>query len=253
MKCPKCNSKSTVKHKISKHKSGLYCLSCHYVFAQKAFWTRPAYIAGFLGFALLLSPLILTLPMRGLLALLTKNSEQSADVLVILGRGPETQEERAYRAALYWQEHPTVNIFVSGMTDAPEIIKILQQQGVPASNLSGERCSQTTWENGLFTEYLLNSENTDHVLLMTDYPHLVRSVWVFKGFGFNTVTPYPVGRDLNVTFAVTQTSEMLREYAALALYGMSGKYQPETPAQKQRSEAEARRKLDDWNCALSGK
>jgi uncharacterized SAM-binding protein YcdF (DUF218 family) len=252
MQCPKCKSKAIVKHNISQHKSGFYCSSCHHIFAMRFLRQRSTYCAGFFLSVLFLSPLILTLPMQSLLTLLSKENDPSADTLVILGRGPATLEERAYEAAFYWQQHPTVDIFVSGMTDAPEMIKILQQQGVPASNLRGERCSQTTWENGLFTEYLLNAEEANHVLLMTDPPHMARSVWVFEGFGFETVTPYPVGRELELSFSFTQAQRLLREYAALVAYGVSGKYNPEPLAQRQQSEAEAQRKLDDWNCALSG-
>jgi uncharacterized SAM-binding protein YcdF (DUF218 family) len=252
MKCPKCNSKSIVNHKISQRKFAFYCLSCSEIFTPNFFWKQPALIVGLIASALLLSPLLLALPMQGLMALVSRDSGQSADTLVILGRGPGSLQERAYEAAWYWQQHPSVDIFVSGMTDAPEMIEILRQQGVPGSQIGGERCSQTTWENGLFTEYLIDSEQADRILLMTDSPHMVRSVWVFKGFGFKAIAPYPVGSELKPSLSFDKISRLLREYAALIAYGFSGKYQPEPAAQKQESEAEAQRKLDDWGCGLSG-
>jgi uncharacterized SAM-binding protein YcdF (DUF218 family) len=190
-------------------------------------------------------------PMQGLIFLLPKQANRPVDKIVILGRGPESQASRALSAAEYWQKHQNSEIFVSGMTDAPPIIKMLTEMGVDESKISGERCSQSTWENGLFSDILLNGDETQRILLVTDNSHMVRAVQVFKGFGFEEVEPYPTEPRLRASFSLPWMQKLLREYAALVGYGLSGKYGEEAPQQKQRSEAEAYQKLDDWGCHLT--
>jgi uncharacterized SAM-binding protein YcdF (DUF218 family) len=198
---------------------------------------------------LLLLGLLTPLPLQFLVRLLPDSNMESVDSIVVLGRGPESQLDRALTVAQYWKDHPTAAIFVSGMTDAPEIIGVLEQQGIPESRIRGERCSQSTWENGLFTEYLLDADTAKQIVLITDSPHMVRATWVFQGFGFEVV-PYPLSSEQTSFFSLKQAQTIIREYIALIFYGFSGKFSPEPADQKQKSETQAKYKIDNWGCYL---
>ncbi len=105
---------------------------------------------------ILLLPFFIPLPFRGLSRLLPGPESGPDQTVVILGRGPERQADFALTAASLWSDHPNLDIFVSGMTDAPEIMRLLKEMGVPEDQIKGERCSQSTWENGLFSQLLLD-------------------------------------------------------------------------------------------------
>ncbi|TVQ15984.1 MAG: YdcF family protein, partial [Leptolyngbya sp. DLM2.Bin15] len=140
---------------------------------------------------LLLIPFLSPLPLRGLSRLLPRSEVGLDQTLVILGRGPERQADFALAAANFWVDHPNLDIFVSGMTDAPEIMRLLKEMGVPETQITGERCSQTTWENGLFSELLLlGAGEGKRIILVTDDLHITRAFLVFRGFGFKVET-YP--------------------------------------------------------------
>ncbi|MEO1067564.1 MAG: YdcF family protein [Cyanobacteria bacterium J06638_6] len=199
---------------------------------------------------MLLSPLLLYLPMKAMLGLFSAADNASVDTIVVLGRGPNSLTDRAFVAAQYWQDNQDANIFVSGMMDAPVIMDTLQEMGVPATQISGERCSESTWENALFSDALLQPSVNDRILLITDEPHMLRSIWVFKGFGFKQVEPYVVEQNPIFSLSLKRAYRMIREYAALVKYGVLGRYTPATPEQHRQAEAAAKFRVEDWNCYL---
>ncbi|HEY9887001.1 MAG TPA: YdcF family protein [Candidatus Obscuribacterales bacterium] len=179
---------------------------------------------------------------------MTRKPLTSASLMVVLGRGASSQSDRALAAAQLFQEQP-IDIFVSGMGDAQPILKTLTEMGVPTNHLDGERCSQTTWENGLFTDFLIDSPTKDAILLVTDEPHLLRAALVFKSFGFE-VSPYALPTRTADLFSLTQAGVVVREYVALADYAIGGKLQPKSDEALQADFQVAEQKIQDWGCAL---
>ena len=197
-----------------------------------------------------LSPLLLDLSTQWLLSsLLPKNQNTAIRSVIVLGRGPDSQAERALVVSQLWKEHQTATIFVSGMTDAPLIARTLKEMGVPEEKIEGERCSQSTWENGLFSELLLNSESHQHVLLVTDSPHMMRAFLVFQSFGFD-VTPHTIPLEPEKFFSIKRSRLILREYAALIAYSISGKLGDASEDVQEKNRAEAVDKVKDWGCQL---
>jgi uncharacterized SAM-binding protein YcdF (DUF218 family) len=188
--------------------------------------------------------------MQGLLTLLPKQKSHGAELAILLGRGPESQAELALTASTLWSSNQELSFFVSGMTDAPEIIDLMTEMGVPETQIGGERCSQSTWENGLFSELLINSDKTKNILLVTDSYHMPRAFLVFQGFGFN-VQPYPIKVNQGSLNFFAKSKTVLREYAALVSYGLSGKFRPKPLDQKNTSKAEASKKVKDWGCQIN--
>ncbi len=194
-------------------------------------------------------PFLLELPMQGVLSLLSKEQIPEPEIAIVLGRGPKYQQDFAQESSVVWVSNQDLSFFVSGMTDSPKIVRLLVDMGVPKVQVKGERCSQTTWENGLFSELIVDSEETKNILLITDSAHMLRAFLVFKSFGFN-VTPHPVELDRKSYFSPDKIRATLREYAALMSYGLSGKFRSYSTEKKIVFEAKANKILQKWNCKL---
>lgn len=199
--------------------------------------------------ALLGSPLWLDLSMRGILSLLPGDDGKPVDAIVILGRGEGNRAERALAAAELWHEGRSPLIFASGMTDAPILIDAVQQMGATAEQVSGERCSQSTRENALFVETLLDATTRPRILLITDKPHMMRSFLLFQGFGFE-VMPHPVALEADSPWSPQRLKVLAREHGALLGYGLSSQYRAGSDNVQQAAKVGAIAKLSDWNCGL---
>lgn len=249
MNCPFCKSQSINQcSKSPRLAKEMICLKCHRTFSPPKSGLRlKNWLLGS-GVLAFLSPFLLNLSMEGLLLLLPKGDMTMASSVVILGRGPDNQLERSLTAAQIFYEQQT-NIFVSGMSDAPEILNHLKEMGVPEKYLAGERCSQTTWENGLFSDILMGEHDKENVILITDGPHLLRAHLVFKKFGLNNM-PYSVPREQGGLLSLKQAQVTLREYAALIVYAGSGKLWSRSEKEQKMDELQAKRKIIDWRCHL---
>lgn len=152
---------------------------------------------------------------------------QSADAVVMLGRGPAMTPDRVALAAKLWEDHKARLIFASGTGDAPAMIGLLKQKGVPTQIIGGENCSRTTYENAQYTAQVLEPQGVRHILLVTDAPHLLRSTLLFRKFGFK-VTPIS-SSDLQDIRSNERTALVLREYVGLVSYGLMGRLSFEDP------------------------
>jgi uncharacterized SAM-binding protein YcdF (DUF218 family) len=149
--------------------------------------TRPKvilWLAGLVGTLLLL---FITVG-KGLF--LPTDFSTTTDAIVVLGRWPSMREERINLAAELWQAKQAPVIFASGRGDAGEMIQLLVEKGIPHQVLNGENCSMSTQENALFTAAILNPQVHHKILLITDTPHMWRSLLEFRNTGF-TVIPHP--------------------------------------------------------------
>jgi uncharacterized SAM-binding protein YcdF (DUF218 family) len=144
------------------------------------------------------------------------------------------------------KEHRAPRIFVSGMLDARIIIQFMKDSGLSDRELSGEECSQNTEENGLYTTAILRPQGVQKILLVTDPPHMLRSLLVFRSFGF-TVVPHlsPLPSDLSPQ---QKSYVVLREYAALAKYAVNGRFRLRTREELAHPPIDVLNKITDWNC-----
>ncbi|PSN14239.1 hypothetical protein C7293_12490 [filamentous cyanobacterium CCT1] len=254
MRCPACKNKTLIQQNFAnpkKRKVSYLCMSCKNSFARDYYNRSRLAILGTVGGGLALLLILLPLPMRGLLRLLPKGDPAAATAIVVLGRGPDTQIDLALSTANLWVENQQQTIFISGMSDAPEIMKFIQEMGVPEDKITGERCSQTTWENGLFSSQILKGYKVNKVILITDDFHMPRSALVFKGFGFD-IAPHPIRSKVRSQSFVKEIKFLLREYAALASYGSSDKFSFQSLDERQQTEAEIKavQTIQDWGCYL---
>jgi uncharacterized SAM-binding protein YcdF (DUF218 family) len=181
--------------------------------------SSPRVILWLIGFTATLL-LMFVVVGNGLVVFLPTDSGTATDAIVVLGRGIELARERVDVVAELWQARRAPRIFASGKTDAPIMIRLLEEKGIPNRVLEGENCSLTTAENATFTAAILHSQGIRRILLITDRQHMLRSLLVFRANGF-TVIPHtsPLPQDFGIK---AKAFLSFREYAALVSYGLRG-------------------------------
>jgi uncharacterized SAM-binding protein YcdF (DUF218 family) len=192
---------------------------------------RQRFISGLSAIVLLFYILAGTPPMLavadwGLVNFLPADSGVPTDAIVILGRGLQFSPSRVDVAAKLWQDKRAPKIFVSGEGDAPQIVELLLSKGIPAQTISSEACSQTTQENALFTAVLLQPLGVKSILLITDPPHMLRSLLTYRSLGF-TVIPHP--SPLPPLQAKREALIVWKEYLGMVSYGLKGRFLPQQP------------------------
>jgi uncharacterized SAM-binding protein YcdF (DUF218 family) len=197
-------------------------------------WKRrlksPKTILWLFGCAAILPLMFVILARLGLVAFLPPDPGTATEAIVILGRGPLFDEQRINLAAELWQAKRAPRIFVSGKGDAYRTVEQLEEKGIPKQSLDGENCSVTTWENAIFTAAILQSQGIRNILLITDPPHMLRSLLVFRANGFNVIprsSPIP-----SFFFGKRGKAFLyLREYSGLISYALRGLYYPQRSPQ----------------------
>ena len=192
------------------------------------------------------SGLIVALATQVLVFSLPADSGATVDTIVVLGRGKVLRNRRVETAAQLWQAKRAPLIFASGMSDAPQVIELLETRGIPRQLLSGESCSQNTEENVLFTAAVLHPQGLRQILLITDPPHMLRSYLTFRSFGF-TVIPHtsPLPPDLT---SAQETFVMFREYLGIVSYAFLGRFQQRPESELNHPPAAVLEKLSTWHC-----
>jgi uncharacterized SAM-binding protein YcdF (DUF218 family) len=195
---------------------------------------------------LLTSPWSLQIGLWGLTLGVPPDSQEPVDAIVVLGRGNDFRDSRVVLAQQLWNSKRAPQIFISGMLDARLMMQELTKVGIPAQHLSGEECSQSTEENALFTNAILRPQGIQKILLVTDAPHVLRSLLTFRSFGFHVIPhPSPLPPLLSNS---EKLKILLREYAGLVQYLLTGQFQPR-PLESVNHPAQAvTQKIVDWGC-----
>ena len=171
--------------------------------------------------------------------------------IVVLGRGADFQNQRVETVDQLWHVGRTPKIFVSGMMDAQLIIERLKNRGIPSQSLNGEGCSQTTEENAQFTAAIIAPQGVQKILLVTDPPHMLRSVLLFRSFGFTVIphsSPLP-----SYWSSKDQMMIVLREYFGLMKYAFTNRFRQRSPTELEQISKEALKKVSEWNCSVGVK
>jgi uncharacterized SAM-binding protein YcdF (DUF218 family) len=190
---------------------------------------KPKILLFLFGFTATI-PLMLILASKGLVAFIPTDSGTGTDAIVVLGRGGPYSPTRVNIAAELWRSRRAPMIFASGNEDAISMIDQLETKGIPRQVLDGEDCSLTTEENAVLTTAILKSQGIRQILLVTDPPHMLRSLLLFRAFGFTVIphtSPTPAFFDFKTKAFIT-----LREGIGLIGYGLRGLYFPQQSPEK---------------------
>ena len=175
------------------------------------------------GLTATLPIMLFFIAVKGLVIFLPPDPGTKADAIVILGRGPLFDRERVNLAKELWEAKRAPIIFASGRGDSYRMIEDLQVKGIPKQLLDGEECSLTTLENAIFSAAILQQRGIKQILLITDEPHMLRSLLVFRANGFtviprsSSISPYFFGKRKKIFLT-------FREYAGLVSYALRGLY-----------------------------
>ena len=191
---------------------------------RKQRWQKRVTIAGIVLAAIYLigiSPIVSSLGNRLLMSPVPLDSGERADAIVVLGRGVQQNEVRSRVAGELWQVNRAPFIFPSGRKDAIFIKEIIQE-AFPDAVVKGEPCSLTTDQNAEFTASLLRPQGVETIILITDPPHMWRSLLTFESFGFKVIPHVsPLSAGTNLT---KERFLVVRESIGLLNYGILGRY-----------------------------
>jgi uncharacterized SAM-binding protein YcdF (DUF218 family) len=182
-------------------------------------WTRAAIVLT-LVCLLVTSPPGLALATQMLVSMVPQNSATGADAIVVLGRGFNFEGGRTDAALALWEAKQAPKIFVSGHGDAARIVRKLEAEGVPKSALDGDECSLTTEQNARFAANILFPQGVKQIVLVTDPPHMLRSVLTFQSQGFNVI-PHQASLPGNLSYR-ERMMLTFREYGGLISYVLRG-------------------------------
>ncbi|WP_413281681.1 YdcF family protein [Floridanema evergladense] len=194
------------------------------------------------------SPWGVDLATQGLMANLPQDTGEPVQAIVVLGRGDELRQRRIEKVEKLWQQQRASRIFASGMLDAEFMLEQFEKNGIPKTALTGERCSQSTEENALFTSAVLYPQQVQKIVLITDTPHMMRSLLVFRASGFDVI-PYPIPLPDHWS-AIGKSQVLLREYLGLLKYYLENKFRQRTVEELRNPPDDVTRKLVEWNCKL---
>lgn len=254
MHCPHCANPSVIKRGAQIKQNRAYrCQTCQQVFrpSQKRPRQRNQILRWIVGTVAILglSPWWVNKALQIIVA--RPNPNAAADAIVVLGRGPNQTQTRTDAAIQLWQDGKAPQIFISGILDAPIIIDMANDRGIPPDHISGESCSRSTWENAFYSEMLmpkqLSSSEKPTILLITDDLHIARSTLIFRSFGFEVI-PHPVRADFSLW-----REHILREFFVLAYYAVSGRLQPPTAEEYQLAQNDAQSRIPRRQCILAQK
>lgn len=167
-------------------------------------------------------PLTIAVAKKGLVAFIPPDPGTTVDAIVVLGRGEPFRHSRVKVADELWKANRAPLIFASGAGDGSQIVEQLEAKGIPNTALSEEHCSQTTKENALFTASVLQPRGVKQILLVTDPPHMLRSLLTFKGMGFEVI-PHTSAIPTELT-STKKAMLLFYEYMGLASYGLQGEF-----------------------------
>ena len=171
-----------------------------------------------------LLPPTIALANFGLVSLLPRDSGVSADAIVVLGRGKDLRNSRVQVATYLWKSSRSPLIFASGSGDGSQIVQMAEAKGIPSQVLDNENCSRTTEENAQFTAAVLKPQGVRRILLVTDSPHMLRSLLTFRSVGFEVI-PYLSPLPANLPSA-KKSLTVFSEYMGLIKYAVQGRFSP---------------------------
>jgi uncharacterized SAM-binding protein YcdF (DUF218 family) len=183
-------------------------------------WTRLT-IGAALTAMILLSPPALDAALWGLSYNIPPDPGTPADAIVFPGRPYRLDNGGRFDAAAQlWKEGRAPLIFVSGSGTTP--FEIMAQIGVPPSAMSGEVCSLTTNENAIYSAYSLKPRGIRRIILITDPPHMRRSILSYENQGFEVI-PHMTTLIGHLGYR-ERIVLVLREYGGLLSYLLLGRF-----------------------------
>ncbi|MEO0988488.1 MAG: YdcF family protein [Cyanobacteria bacterium J06639_14] len=174
------------------------------------------------SYFVLATPGAASLLIKGLTVILPPGTDQSVDAIVVLSRNDDLGYSRYTLALQLWRENRAPKIFVTSFGRVGYMTDRLKREALPMKILDGTACARTTYEEASSAAVLLRPQNVERIILITDPPHLLRSVLTFRAFGFEV---FPQVASFHAELPAVQKSLLaLREYFGLVSYAVLGRF-----------------------------
>jgi uncharacterized SAM-binding protein YcdF (DUF218 family) len=210
-------------------------------------WLSRIAAIALLAYLFLISPTLSSVMTASLTWFVPADSGASADAIVVLGRGETAKGQRYEAAAQLWQNQRASQIFVTSQDNFIHMAELLQQRQIPVQVLSGTNCVMTTYDEAVLTAAILGPQGVEHIILVTDPPHMLRSLLTFRGMGFS-VTPHitPLPAEMS---SAERSLLALREYPGLLSYALLGRFSQQFSSLKQ-PPAKTLQEIEQRKCQL---
>ncbi len=101
-------------------------------------------------------------------------SQQPIDTFFVLG-GSIRREMYVTQLA---KQYPDIRILISTGSDDPCIVKLFEREQAPTQQVWLEKCANSTFDNFVYSQPILNKWHAHHVKLITSGTHLPRAKWM---------------------------------------------------------------------------
>ena len=139
----------------------------------------------------------------------TVDQRQPADVIIVLGAGLDhtgrpgyALARRSIHAAELWHEGYAPLIICTGgisetqtRSEAAGCQQVLERRGVPASAILLEEASRSTEENAIYSREIMQANNLESILLVSDSFHMFRARYIFNHYGMTDIALSPIPRE----------------------------------------------------------
>lgn len=211
-------------------------------------WISRIAAIALLTYLFLISPALSSLTTASLTWFVPADSGAPADAIVVLSRGEEVKGQRYETAVQLWQNQRSPQIFVTAQNNFTQMENLLQQRQIPTQVLGGTNCAMTTYDEAQSAAAILGPQGVERIILITDPPHMLRSLLTFRGFGF-TVIPYMATLPAELTSA-KRSWLVLREYPGLVSYAMLGRFSRQSPSDLKQPSAEMLQAMKARKCQI---
>lgn len=166
---------------------------------------------------------------------------QTADVIVVLGAGLRRDGRpgpallrRGARAAELYAEGYAPRLICSGgypvrntRSEADACREVLMANGVPQDAILLEDRSRSTEENALYTDEIMQANDWQSALVVTDGYHMLRARWIFALQGLNIYTsPAPDPPLINHIISMGREVVALHWQAFKTIFNIPATYVP---------------------------
>jgi len=192
---------------------------------KRSRWLRRGLIFIFAGSILYFCSFITAIHIVG-----ATDRTEDADVIIVLGAGIRRDgragwalTRRATMSADLWKQGIASHVLCTGAqangyprSEAAACREILLREGVDASAILMEENSRSTEENAIYSQRILEQNNFDSAVLVSDSYHMLRAEWIFRSQGITAYTS-PVSAS-RINRPLFYPYSLAREFIALHWY-----------------------------------
>lgn len=198
---------------------------------------------------IIISPPVAALTEGLLMSFVPADSGETADSIIVLGRGYQEQGDRYPISLQLLEAGRAPRLFVTGYPNLGQVGSRVKDYNVALAQVSGTVCARTTKDEALASSLILGPQGVEKIILVTDRPHMLRAYLTFQGRGF-TVISHPIALSPELSSA-RRSLLSIREYFGLISYTLLGRLHPGSPEALRQPNAELIQDIQRRGCEVT--